>query len=362
MGTLASRYFFASVMILFACFSQTAAAEVEVRGTYGGVKKFWDTGARLDEYGVNAIFVGSYGIDRELVARAHAEGARVFSEFATLNGGGYVEKHPEAWPIDEKGERSPKADWFMGVCPTEPNFRAFRMKTLRELLQKYQVDGIWMDYVHWHAQFETPEPILPETCFCDNCLEAFKASTGVAVPDKGSTAEKASWILTNRETIWRDWRCSVVVDWARDMKEIIRQERPGALLGIFHCPWDDEDFGGARRKILGLDFERLAQVADVFSPMVYHGRMERNPEWVRSYLEWFCRSLNIRADSYPKVWPIVQASDEPVTVSAQEFEKVLRWGVGSQATGVMMFTIHSVAANPAKMETMKRVYRQWRDR
>ncbi len=28
-------------------------------------------------------------------------------------------------------------------------------------------------------------------------------------------------------------------------------------------------------------------------------------------------------------------------------EKVLRWGVGSQATGVMMFTIHSVAANPA---------------
>lgn len=359
MGNPAFRSFLALVLTFFFGCSPNSATEVEVCGTYGGVNKFWETGARLDNYGVNAIFVGSYGINQELVDRAHDESARVFSEFATLNGGRYVEQHPEAWPIDAKGEKSPKADWFMGVCPTEPNFRAYRMKALRELLHKYEVDGVWMDYVHWHAQFESPEPILPETCFCDHCLSAFKAAAGVDVPDGSSTAEKARWILSNCEDIWRDWRCSVVTGWARDMKEIIRQERPGALLGIFHCPWDDDDFGGARRKILGLDFVQLAQVVDVFSPMVYHGRMGRNPEWVREYVAWFCKKMNIEAGRYPKVWPIVQASDEPVKVSAEDFENVLRWAVSSEATGVMMFTVHAVATNPAKMETMKRVYREW---
>ena len=57
---------------------------VAIRGTYGGVKAFWRTGARLDDYGINAVFVGSYGIDSVLVRRAKAEGAKVFAELLKL--------------------------------------------------------------------------------------------------------------------------------------------------------------------------------------------------------------------------------------------------------------------------------------
>ena len=338
---------------------QIHCAEVEIRGTYGGLKKFWDAGHTLDKYHINAVFVGSYGISEELVNRARAEGAKVYSEFATLNGHGYLENHPEAWPIDRYGNRSPQADWFMGICPTNPEFRAYRMKALRELLRAYDLDGIWMDYVHWHAQFESPNPILPEICFCDNCLRTFEASTGIDVPDEGTTTEKADWILANYEPVWRDWRCGIITGWARDMKSIIGQERPGALLGIYHAPWNDSEFEGARRRILGLDFEQLAGVVDVFSPMVYHGRMERRPEWVREYVDWFCDRLNIDSSGYPKVWPIVQGSDDPGVVSAEEFENVLRWGVSSQASGVMMFTIHGISDNPEKMAVLEKVYGMW---
>ncbi len=73
-------------------------------------------------------------------------------------------------PNNEKGERARPASWFMGICPTEPGFHAYRLEELQELLRTLDVDGVWMDYVHWHAQFEEPEPILPETCFCENCL------------------------------------------------------------------------------------------------------------------------------------------------------------------------------------------------
>ena len=69
---------------------------IETRGMYSHPKPFWDKGARLGEYGVNALFVHSGSITSELLARATSEGARVFAEFPTLNGKGYVEKHPVA--------------------------------------------------------------------------------------------------------------------------------------------------------------------------------------------------------------------------------------------------------------------------
>src|SRR5713226_740549 len=110
-----------------------------IRGAYSHPKPFWDRDARLDEYGVNAIFVHSGGINEELLERARGEGCKVFAEFATLNGSyhDWVQKHPEAHPIDDSGSPAPKATWFMGVCPTDAAFREFRMTALRELLTRY---------------------------------------------------------------------------------------------------------------------------------------------------------------------------------------------------------------------------------
>jgi len=329
-----------------------------VRGIYGHPNAFWDTGARLDEYGINAVFVYSGAITPELMGRARAEGARVYAEFATLNGKQYLKDHPEAWPINESGERSPQATWFIGACPTEPGFRGYRMGQLRTLLRQYDIHGVWMDYLHWHAQFEDPNPILPETCFCPHCLTAFQASTGIDVPE-GTTGDMARWVLDHHDPSWRNWRCSILVGWAQDIRQIIREERPGILLGNFQCPWRDHEFDGARRRTLGLDLDRLREVVDVFSPMVYHGRMGRPAAWVREYIEWFCDRLSIEGDALPKVWPIVQAHDDPDVISAAEFEQVLRWGVSGEGTGVMMFSIHSVAEDEGKMEAMKKVYREW---
>jgi len=124
---------------------------IETRGMYSHPKPFWDTGARLGEFGVNALFVHSGSITSEMLARATSEDARVYAEFSTLNGKGYVEKYPEAWPVNQHGEKAPAANWLMGACPTDPGFRAWRMKQLDELLDRFELAGVWMDYFHWHA-------------------------------------------------------------------------------------------------------------------------------------------------------------------------------------------------------------------
>ena len=332
--------------------------KIEIRGIYGSPEPFWKKNIKLNDLGVNAAFIHDGAITESIMKRARIEGLKVFAEFATLNGKGWVDKHPAAWAIDKYGNKAEAATWFMGVCPTEPGFREHRMSELRKLLKKFDLDGVWMDYLHWHAQFEDPEPILPETCFCDHCLTAFQTASRVSVPE-GSTEKKAEWILSNHDNAWRNWRCSVIAGWVRDFRTVIKQEKPGALLGVYHCPWNDTDFEGARRRNLGLDYDSLKAIVDVFSPMVYHGRMGKSPEWVKQNIEWFCDRLKVKSGSFPKVWPIVQAYNDPGVISTKEFEKVLRYGAGDQATGVMMFTSYSVAEDEKKIETMKKVYSDW---
>jgi hypothetical protein len=332
--------------------------KIEIRGIYGSPEPFWKKNLRLDELGVNAIFIHDGSINESIMKRARDEGLKVFAEFATLNGKNYVEEHAEAWAIDKNGNKVEPATWFMGVCPTEPGFRQHRLNELRKLLQKFNLDGIWMDYLHWHAQFEDPDPILPETCFCNHCLLDFQSASGINLPE-GGTSKKAGWILVNHDTAWRNWRCSVIAGWVRDFRKIINEEKPGALLGVYHCPWADNDFNGARRRNLGLDYDSLREIVDVFSPMVYHGRMGKSPEWVKENIQWFSNRLNIKAGTFPKIWPIVQSHNDPNIISASEFENVLEYGSGAQATGVMMFTSNSVAEDEQKIETMKKVYSAW---
>lgn len=348
-----------TILITFSCFliscSEKPEKNIEIRGIYGHPKPLWDKGYNLAELGINAVFVHSGSINKEMMARAREEGMKVYAEFATLNGKNYVEEHPEAWAINEKGEPVEAASWFMGVCPTEPGFRQYRFNLLRKLLSEFDIDGVWMDYVHWHAQFEEPEPILPETCFCEQCLAAFSNDTGLEIPE-GKTPDKAQWILENHDPEWRDWRCKVILDWSVEIRNIINEVKPGILLGIYHCPWTDEEFDGARRRILGLDYDLLRDFFDVFSPMVYHARMGRGPGWVEENISWFCSRMNIENESFPKVWPIVQAYNNPYTVSAAEFETVLNGGLVAQSTGVMMFTTRAVADDGEKINVLKKVY------
>jgi hypothetical protein len=369
--TIAARFTLFTVALLHASLvlaedgasSRAANDPTFIRGAYSNPKPFWNKGATLNEYGVNAIFVHSGAIDEALLKRTRAEGAQVFAEFATLNGvhGDWVKKHPDAHPIDDEGNPARKATWFMGVCPTNKPFRESRMTALRDLLTKHEIDGVWMNYLHWHAQFEDPYPQFIKTCFNDSCVAGFEAHSGLKVEGK-TVPEKSKWIFRNAAKQWEDWRVSVVVDWAREIREITKSIRPNALIGNYQVAWKDEDLGGVRRRALGLDFHALMPHVDVFSPMIYHGRSGKPPEYVKEYVAYFSERYPIQTEpgKYPRLWPIIQAHDEP-RITPAEFETVLRHARSGKSTGVMTFTIGSVAQDEGKMAVMKKVYTEKRE-
>src|SRR5690606_1132561 len=97
--------------------SSTAEKKIEIRGIYGSPELFWKKGHKLSDLGVNAIFMHDKSINESIMRNAKADGIKVYAEFPTLNGKGYVESHPEAWPIDKNGNKVEPATWFIGVCP-----------------------------------------------------------------------------------------------------------------------------------------------------------------------------------------------------------------------------------------------------
>lgn len=326
-----------------------------IKGVYGNPGTLLDAGYAFDELGMNAIFVRSISLNDELFDTAKDQNVKVFVEFPTLLGRNYVEEHPEAWPIDETGNPSPPADWFMGVCPTDPDFKEYRSEQLRNILNTYDVGGIFLDYVHWHAQFESADPILPETCFCDRCTSKFSEYSGLDIPGT-EIAAKAEWILENAEPQWRDWRNRVLNEWMRDMKTIVKENQPEAIVGIFYCSWYPEDHDGALYKTLGIDVEAFAEIADVLSPMLFHKMKEREPGWVSEYTFWLGDLIETSVEDKPLVWPIVQAHDSPVEVSPEEFLQVMVEGSKPPSTGIMMFSDRSLLDNPEKIDVMRQFY------
>ncbi len=350
--------------------------QVRIRGIYGGVPtQILERGKSLRGYGVNAIWIGSGGVTAERVALLKQQGAQVFAEFNTLHEAGYLKEHPDAAPVGADGKVAPPPSGWQGICPTHEAYRKYRMEAFRQVLNEHPLDGIWLDYHHSHASWEQATPELPDTCFCDRCLARFTRETGIRLPEE-SKPDVARWLLGKQRERWVAWRCGVFTDWVREFRAIVDEVRSPALLGTFHCPWSDTDYGGALREKLAIDLKAQAPNLDVFSPMPYHARFGHvaDPAWISRQTAWLGRHLGIKAAPIranqtqagkpaplrrtPQVWPIVQLSDWGEPVPPSQVRAVIDHGTRPPATGVMVFAWGSLHAQWEKVEAMGGCYRE----
>ncbi|WP_199756886.1 hypothetical protein [Tautonia sociabilis] len=337
-------------------------APLSIRGVYGGVPRaILDRGETLADYGINAVWIGSGGLRSEDIALLRSQGARVFAEFNTMHVASFVEEHPDALPIGPDGRPSPPPDGWQGICPSHPGYRTFRMAEFRRVLAAFELDGIWLDYHHAHASWERDVPLLPDTCFCDRCLNRFREQTGIDLPD-GPTAEVSALLLGPHRERWVQWRCDIFTDWVRQFRRIRDETRPDALLGTFHCPWTDSDFEGALRTKLAIDLKAQAPLFDVISPMPYHARFGHadDPDWISRQLSWLGEHLGVDGSGggRPLVWPIVQLSDWGEPVPVDQVVPVLERGSRAPATGVVVFAWGSLAQDWPKVERLGTFYRE----
>ncbi len=99
-----------------------------MRGLYGGVPtEIFDSGKTLGDYGINAVFIGTAGVNAERLKLIRSQGARLFAEFNTMHVAEYLKEHPDAAPVGADGKVSPPPEGWQGICPTHPEYRRSRM-------------------------------------------------------------------------------------------------------------------------------------------------------------------------------------------------------------------------------------------
>jgi hypothetical protein len=332
-----------------------------IRGVYGGFpKEILDRGKTLDDYGINAVWIGSDGLSPDLVKTLHSKGVKIFAEFNTMHVSGYLKDHPDASPVGVDGKICPASDGWQGICPTHQGYRIQRMDAYRKALKDFDIDGIWLDYHHSHASWEQAEPNMPDTCFCERCLTLFEKSTGILVrsPRPGDTAQ------TRLETAfarWVQWRCDIFTSWVKEFAAIRDEVRPKALLGTFHNPWATAERNGAIRTKLAIDLISQKPFIDVFSPMPYHARFGHSKDlgWIGKSITDLGIELGIKgtSDERVKIWPIVQLTEWGEPVPLDQIKSVLEEGARPPASGLTIFVWGALPKDWPKVETLGEFYR-----
>lgn len=318
-------------------------------GFYGSPAVLWEKGLRLPETGANAVVVGYEAITADMVERCHSEGARIFADFGVFVGSQIAEQHPELWPIGAKGKTLEKEGWYLGLCPAYEWYKEGKLAQIREFLHQTPVDGVYLDFIRWPCYWEAPEPRTEQSCFCDNALSLFSQDRGVRIYGH-TTRQKARYILRHHREKWGSWKAEQITSFVRQVRAVIEATRPEALLGLFVVPWRREEYDNAIIGVIGQDFPALAQYVDVFSPMVYYAMCKREIAWVGEYSNWLAE------DTGKTVWPIVQATNDPCPVSADELAQVLHEALSGSARGVLVFTLDALLGEPQKLEVTKKAF------
>jgi len=101
-----------------------------------------------------------------------------------------IASHPDWAAIGPTGEVAGKEGFVTGAtCNLSPYTAELMIPQLLELIDKYDVDGYWVDGENWATR----------PCYCDRCRAAFLKETGIATPPAApGEAHWAEWAAFHR--------------------------------------------------------------------------------------------------------------------------------------------------------------------
>ncbi len=100
-------------------------------------------------------------------------------------------------------------DW---LCPSHPENYELELKTMVEVAEKYDVDGVHFDYIRYLGE---------SVCYCDGCLDRFQQASGETVDDWPMQCYRGDLMQK-----YRDWRCDQITRLVRTTSEEVRKIKP----------------------------------------------------------------------------------------------------------------------------------------
>jgi hypothetical protein len=279
-------------------------------GPYGGIDPQYVSA--LTDAGGNAVWF--HGFNGELFDLCAANELAPCVEFKTFRAN--FAEHPDLVPIGVDGHPIRYGRLVQGVCLSKQWFLDEIEEELTRGLETYQPTGVWFDYLTYAGWFETPEPDLQESCFCDDCVEEFKSAFDV---DPSGPEE----ILRDYDEAWHRHKCDKIAGFARRYRKMVKAAHPGAIIGAYMCPWEPHEHDGALTRIFAQDYSLLCESIDVFTPLIYAEKAGRPADWGRTFLA--------RKDAFvpetSTVQLILDVLDYPESLTETAASPVPSWGV-----------------------------------
>ncbi len=174
----------------------------------------------------------------------------------------FVNLYEEYLMVSKKGNKV-DASGGKTLEPSYPQVQAFNLAVARELVTKYDVDGIQVDYIRYPLPIYYQNPNYEDFGYESPASKAFEALYG-----------KDPKTLNINATLWQDWcayRRDVISGYAKAFYEAVKEAAPDVEVS-FTCFAEYTD----RQKYVYQDVEKWAAegYADVIYPMIYGNTTE----------------------------------------------------------------------------------------
>jgi len=175
---------------------------------------YWDTGEAAKHVGL-----GDRDQIGEICDYLQQAGLHFILYYSTIYDKKLWDAHPD-WRIvsgeEEDGCWFGEQSRYKQVCPNSP-YRAYTVRMLEEIAQKYEIEGAFLDMTFWTA-----------VCHCRHCQKAWAEASG------GSAIPRQDWNSMAWKRFVR-WRYDVITDFIRDCVNALHKYRPGIVVS-YQCP------------------------------------------------------------------------------------------------------------------------------
>ena len=160
---------------------------------------------------VHAAFEKGENQIKKLVDLCHADGMDVIGYYSVVYNTYEEDRHPD-WRLygpDGKSCRE-RGGRYGHLCPNNPDYRAFVKTQIKEMLDYFDVEGMFYDMLFW-----------PQHCNCDFCRARWKKETGLdEIPFNGKTIKGDPHLLYLQKK--REW----MGDFAKFLNDCTKEYNP----------------------------------------------------------------------------------------------------------------------------------------
>lgn len=156
------------------------------------------------------------------------------------------------------------------LCPSNPENRKLELRAIEELVGKYAVDGVHLDFIRYPNS---------DTCFCPGCRAQFEEKLGKPVENwpegvRNSPELEEKWLAFRRETI---------TSFVAEVSGLTRKVRPGIQVSAAVYPYWPVDRGR-----LGQDWGLWCEkgYVDFVCPMNYTAYTQRFEALAKAQQQW----------------------------------------------------------------------------